>query len=166
MWWPRVGVRTSDTPIREGTSQNVMSCWHHIIFERSFGTWKPFPPFSAELAGNWKLFPSVQRRKLKTVSAVLCQPRRKLKTVSVCTTTETENHFCQETSTCFLFILRGQKGRERNQELRAIKRLARRVWLPPYKHPQPPQKIHPQARRVIAHPFEASALSTRPHVGR
>ena len=95
---PRVGVRTSDTPIREGTSQNVMSCWHHIIFERSFGNWKPFPPFSAELAGNWKLFPSVQRRKLKTVSVVLCPlfsadlagnwkpflsvQQRKLKTVS------------------------------------------------------------------------------------
>ncbi len=34
------------------------------------------------------------------------------------------------------------------------------------KHPQPPPKIHPQARGVIAHPFEASALSARPHVGR
>ncbi len=132
MWWPRIGVRTSDTPIHEGTSQNVMSCWHHIIFKRSFGNWKLFPPFSAELAGNWKPFPSVQRRKLKTVSAVLCQPCRKLKTVSVCTTTETENRFRQETSTCFLFVLRGQKGREQNQELRAIKCLARRVWLPPY----------------------------------
>jgi hypothetical protein len=26
-----------------------------------------------------------------------------------------------------------------------------------HKHPQPPQRIHPQARGVIAHPFEASA---------
>jgi hypothetical protein len=30
---------------------------------------KPFPLFSANLAGNGKPFPSVQRRKLKTVSA-------------------------------------------------------------------------------------------------
>jgi hypothetical protein len=29
----------------------------------------------------------------------------------------------------------------------------------------PPQKIHPQAWRVVAHPFEASAQSARPHVG-
>jgi hypothetical protein len=63
-------------------------------------------------------FRSVQQRKLKTVSAILCRPRRKMKTVSAKK---------KEKSTCFLFVLRGQKGREQNQELRMIKRLARRV---------------------------------------
>jgi hypothetical protein len=33
-------------------------------------------------------------------------------------------------------------------------------------HPQPPQKIHPQARGVVIHPFKASVRSARPHVGR
>jgi hypothetical protein len=34
------------------------------------------------------------------------------------------------------------------------------------KPPQPPQKIHLQAREVVIHLFKASAWSTRPHVGR
>ncbi len=32
-------------------------------------------------------------------------------------------------------------------------------------HPQPPQKLHPQAWGVVTHPFEALAWSARPHVG-
>jgi hypothetical protein len=32
-------------------------------------------------------------------------------------------------------------------------------------HPQPPPKLHPLSRGVIAHPLEALARSTRPHVG-
>ncbi len=33
-------------------------------------------------------------------------------------------------------------------------------------HPQsPPPKIHPQAWRVVAHPFGVSTQSTRPHLG-
>jgi hypothetical protein len=32
-------------------------------------------------------------------------------------------------------------------------------------HPQPPPKIHPQAWRVVAHPFKVSGWSARPHVG-
>jgi hypothetical protein len=35
-----------------------------------------------------------------------------------------------------------------------------------HKHPQPPPKLHLQARGVITHPFDASARSARPHVGR
>ena len=35
-----------------------------------------------------------------------------------------------------------------------------------HKHPQPPQRIHPQAWEVIAHPFNALVQSARPHVGR
>ncbi len=34
-----------------------------------------------------------------------------------------------------------------------------------HKHPQPPQRIRPQARGVVTHPFEALARSARPHVG-
>jgi hypothetical protein len=33
-------------------------------------------------------------------------------------------------------------------------------------HPQPPKKLHPLSRGVIANPLEALAWSTRPHVGR
>jgi hypothetical protein len=33
-------------------------------------------------------------------------------------------------------------------------------------HSQPPQKIHPQAWRVVTHPFKALALSARPCVER
>jgi hypothetical protein len=32
-------------------------------------------------------------------------------------------------------------------------------------HPQPPKKLHPLSRGVIAHPLEALARSPRPHVG-
>ncbi len=32
-------------------------------------------------------------------------------------------------------------------------------------HPQSPPKIHPQAWRVVTHPFKASTRSKRPHVG-
>ncbi len=35
-----------------------------------------------------------------------------------------------------------------------------------HKLPQQPQKVYPLARGVIAHPFDASARSARPHVGR
>ncbi len=62
--------------------------------------------------------------KLKAVSSVLCQTRRKLKTVSVCTTTETENRFRREKSTCFFVHFKGpkRKGAEpraaRDQTLR------------------------------------------------
>ncbi len=33
-------------------------------------------------------------------------------------------------------------------------------------HPQPPKKLHPLSWGVVAHPLEASARSTRSHVGR
>ncbi len=32
-------------------------------------------------------------------------------------------------------------------------------------HPQSPPKIHPQAQRVVPHPFNALVQSARPHVG-
>ncbi len=32
-------------------------------------------------------------------------------------------------------------------------------------HPQSPPKIHPQAQRIVTHPFKVSAQSARPHVG-
>jgi hypothetical protein len=32
-------------------------------------------------------------------------------------------------------------------------------------HPQPPQKIHPQAQGAVIYPLEASAQGARPHVG-
>jgi hypothetical protein len=32
-------------------------------------------------------------------------------------------------------------------------------------HPQPPQKLHRLSQGVVPHPLEASAWSTRPHVG-
>jgi hypothetical protein len=33
-------------------------------------------------------------------------------------------------------------------------------------HPQPPPQIHPLAWGAVTHPFDASARSARPHVGR
>ncbi len=32
-------------------------------------------------------------------------------------------------------------------------------------HPQSPPKIHPQAQRVVTHPFDVPAGSAMPHVG-
>jgi hypothetical protein len=54
----------------------------------------------------------------------------------------------------------------KHSDVVAIHHCHNKVPFEGHTHPQQPQKIHPQAWGVATHPFEASAQSARPHVGR